>query len=151
MHYFWYSIRTLLGLILRRPILGTCVIPILPDGQIVLVRRRDTGRWGLPGGLVDWGEDILTAAGRELREETGLELVALERLVGIYSAPRRDPRFHSVCVAISTHVRGTPRAMDAREILEVKAFTRNALPRENLAHDHVRHLQDYFQGLTVLA
>jgi 8-oxo-dGTP pyrophosphatase MutT (NUDIX family) len=53
----------------------TSIIPILPDGRIVLIRRRDNGRWALPGGIVDWGEDIPTTVRRELAEETGLELV----------------------------------------------------------------------------
>ncbi|HEY9881039.1 MAG TPA: NUDIX hydrolase [Leptolyngbyaceae cyanobacterium] len=151
MSYLWYSMRTLLGLILRRPILGTCVIPLMPDGQIVLVRRRDTGRWGLPGGLVDWGEDVFAAASRELVEETGLEVTGLERLVGIYSSPGRDPRFHSVCVSLATYVQGTPKVGDPREILEVKAFPSHLVLEENLSHDHMRHLQDYFKGATVLA
>ena len=46
MRYFCYSLRVLLGLLLRRPILGACVIPILPNGEIVLVRRKDSGLWG---------------------------------------------------------------------------------------------------------
>ena len=69
MSYFAYALRTLAGLILRRPILGTCVIPVMDDGSIVLVLRRDNRRWSLPGGIVDWGEDIMTSATRELKEE----------------------------------------------------------------------------------
>ena len=65
-------VRTLLALLLRRPIVGTSVIPILPDARLVLIRRRDNGLWSLPGGIVDWGEDLATAAKRELAEETGL-------------------------------------------------------------------------------
>lgn len=147
----WRPIRVLLGLILRRPILGTSVIPVLPDGTIVLIRRRDNGKWGLPGGIVDWGEDIFTAARRELLEETGLELMRLGRLVGIYSAPGRDPRFHSVCVALEVRVQGTPVITDPHEVLEVKAFTAATLPKGQLAHDHDRQLEDYFTGTTVLA
>lgn len=151
MGYFWYAVRTLLGLMLRRPILGTCVIPVLPDGRIVLIRRRDTGRWGLPGGLMDWGEDVVTSARRELWEETGLELVGIERLVGVYSSPGRDPRFHSVCVAVAVQVQGTPRVADAREVLDVKAFPPQMVLQENLSHDHVRQMQDYLRGDTILA
>ena len=88
-------LRVLLGLILRRPILSASVIPVMPDGTIVLIRRKDNSQWGLPGGIVDWGEDISTAARRELLEETGLSQVRLGRLVGIYSAPEReDGRAH---------------------------------------------------------
>lgn len=151
MHYFCYPLRVLLGLLLRRPILGACVIPILPSGEIVLVRRKDSGLWGLPGGIVDWGETVLAAAQRELYEETGLTFTGLDRLVGVYSAPGRDPRFHSVCVAIALHVEGIPQVADSRELLEIKAFAADNLPHTRLSHDHLRQLEDYFQGATVLA
>jgi len=151
MSYFAYALRTLAGLILRRPILGTCVIPVMDDGSIVLVLRRDNRRWSLPGGIVDWGEDIMTSATRELKEETGLEVSRLVRLVGLYSSPKRDPRFHSVCAGIAVYVEGTPYAADSREILEVRAFPIDQLPWDNLAHDHVFHLKDFLNGDTVLA
>jgi ADP-ribose pyrophosphatase YjhB (NUDIX family) len=146
-----YALRTLLGLLLKRPILGTCVIPLMADGAIVLVLRRDNRRWSLPGGIVDWGEDIMTAAARELKEETGLEVERLDRLVGLYSSPERDPRFHSVCVGVAVRARGNFYAADTREILEVKAFLPEHLPWDLLSHDHSQHLKDFLQGDTVLA
>ncbi|MEO1067799.1 MAG: NUDIX hydrolase [Cyanobacteria bacterium J06638_6] len=151
MTYLAHAVRTLLGLLLRRPILGTCVIPLLADGTIVLVRRRDNGLWSLPGGLVDWGEDLLTSAARELQEEAGLQMVGLDRLVGVYSQPQRDPRFHSVCVTVAVRVAGTPYAADPDETLEARAFTATDLPWTHLSHDHRQHLQDFFKGETVLA
>jgi 8-oxo-dGTP diphosphatase len=147
----WQFIKTVIGIIFRHPVTGTTIIPILPDGRIVLVRRRDTGQWSLPGGMVDWGEDIATAAHRELAEETGLELVRIRRLVGVYSAPDRDPRIHSITVAIEADVRGKLAVKDTLEISEIQAFFPAELPLTNLAHDHERQLKDYFEGLTVLA
>ncbi|MEL6139860.1 MAG: NUDIX hydrolase [Cyanobacteria bacterium J06628_6] len=144
-------IRTLLGLLLRRPILGTSIVPVMPDGRIVLIRRRDTGKWGLPGGIVDWGEDIPQAAARELAEETGLRLLGVERLVGIYSDTERDPRFHSVCVALAAQVDGTFSIRDVAEVLSVQAFKVDEIPHGDLAHDHDQQLQDYLNGATVLA
>lgn len=151
MPQFWRPVRTLLSLLLRRPLVGTCVIPILPDGRIVLIQRRDSGCWGLPGGLVDWGEDIETAAKRELLEETGLDLLNVGRLVGVYSHPERDPRFHSACVALEAYVDGNFLIQDKDEVMRIEAFTVDAIPRGNLAHDHDKQLQDYFDGATVLA
>ncbi len=144
-------VRTLLGLLLRRPIVGASVIPLLPDGRLVLIRRRDSGLWGLPGGIVDWDEDIATAAKRELAEETGLTLITVGRLVGVYSSTGRDPRFHSVCVALEASVEGTFEVFDQAEVLEVKAFHIHELPTAGLAHDHAQQLKDYFAGKTVLA
>lgn len=147
----WRFGQTVLGIIFRHPIPGTSIIPILPDGRIVLIRRRDNGRWALPGGIVDWGEDITNAVRRELKEETGLDLVSIRRLVGVYSAPDRDPRIHSICIVVEAQVQGKMEIHDTLEVMEVQAFPLNDLPPDQLSHDHNQQLQDYLQGLTTLA
>lgn len=144
-------IQTVLGVIFRHPVVGTSIIPLLPDGRLVLVQRQDNGRWGLPGGLVNWGETIATSAGRELTEETGLELVKIRRLVGVYSSPTRDPRMHSICIAVEADVQGILQVQDKLEIKAVQAFALDALPLGHLSHDHDRQLQDYLKGATTLA
>ncbi|TVR94372.1 MAG: NUDIX domain-containing protein [Trueperaceae bacterium] len=46
-----------------------------PDARVLLIRTHKWGdRWGVPGGKVDWGESLLEAVHREVREETGLSL-----------------------------------------------------------------------------
>lgn len=147
----WRLLQTALGVIFRHPITGTSIIPVLPDGRIVLVQRRDNGRWSLPGGIVEWGEDIVTSARRELAEETGLNLVKISRLVGVYSDPRRDPRFHSICVLIEAMVEGDLHVTDTLEIMNIRAFSPREIPQGQLSHDHDRQLQDYFNGATVLS
>lgn len=147
----WRYGQTILGVIFRHPITGTSIIPILPDGRIVLIKRRDNGLWSLPGGMVDWGEDIPTTIERELMEETGLELVKIQRLVGVYSAPDRDPRIHSICVVAEAQVQGEMEIKDTLEVMEIQAFPRNSLPVEPMSHDHYRQLQDYLNDLTILA
>lgn len=147
----WQIVQTVLGIVFHHPLIGTSIIPVLPDGQIVLIRRRDNGKWGLPGGMVDWGEDIPTTVRRELAEETGLDLLEIRRLIGVYSAPDRDPRLHSICVVVEAEVQGTMQVEDKLEILEVQAFERSAIPKGNLSHDHDRQLQDYFDGRTTVA
>jgi len=147
----WQFVQTVLGIIFRHPITGTSIIPILPDGQIVLVKRRDNGKWSLPGGMVNWGQNLATTVERELAEETGLELIKIRRLVGVYSEPDRDPRIHSICVVVEADVQGRMQIEDTLEISEVQAFEHSAIPRGNLSHDHDRQLQDYFDGKTTLA
>ncbi|HEY9706253.1 MAG TPA: NUDIX hydrolase [Allocoleopsis sp.] len=140
----------MLGIIFRHPITGVTIISILPDGKIVLNRRRDTGQWGLPGGIVNWGEDIPTAAMRELKEETGLDLIKIRRLVGVYSAPNRDPRIHSIAILIEADVMGDFAIQDTNEIMEVQAFLPDQLPQSNLAHDHQQQLADFLAGKTTI-
>lgn len=71
-------------------------------GLEVLVIRRGRepwkGRWALPGGYVDEFEPLEQAAVRELKEETGIEGVAL-RQIGAFGDPGRDPRGHTISIA----------------------------------------------------
>lgn len=147
----WRFVTTVLGIIFRHPVMGTTIIPLLPDGRIVLIQRSDSGKWGLPGGMVDWGEDIPTATTRELKEETGLDVKKIRRLVGVYSDPNRDPRIHSISVLVEVDADGILEPEDKLEVLQVKAFKPDELPLGNLSHDHDRQLKDYFTGETVLA
>lgn len=151
MSRLWHFIQNVLGILFRHPIMGASIVPVLPDGRIVLVRRRDNNRWGFPGGMVDWGEDIATTVHREMAEETGLQVVKILRLVGIYSSPERDPRIHSICVVVEAEVTGTMQILDKNEVVDIQAFTREEIPTRGLTHDHDRQLQDYLQGKTTLA
>ena len=143
-------IQTVLGIIFRHPVTGASVVPILPNGEIVLVQRQDNGKWALPGGMVDWGETIPNTIRRELAEETGLELIQIRRLVGVYSEPNRDPRLHSICVLAEADVEGTLQPQDTLEIRQVKAFAIDDLPMEDLSYDYKRQIQDYLAGRTIL-
>lgn len=147
----WQFISGVLKIIFRHPVLGVTLVPILPNGKIVFVYRRDTQQWSLPGGMVDWGEDIPNTIERELKEETGLNLIKMGRLVGVYSSPDRDPRLHSISILIETKVTGEMIVKDTFEILEVKAFEPQDIPIGDLAHDHDRQISDYLHGKTTIA
>ena len=69
---------------------ASAVLPVTPDDDVLLVRQfRPAVRAPLvevPAGILDVdGEDALTAAGRELLEETGFRHVAIEFLGGVYA------------------------------------------------------------------
>jgi 8-oxo-dGTP diphosphatase len=73
-------------------------------GKVLLIKRKfdpNRGKWSLPGGLLELGEDPEEAAKREVREETGLE-VAVEGLFQVANEVIRDEmgrvRYHFVLV-----------------------------------------------------
>src|SRR3954447_23682184 len=52
-------------------------------GRVLVIRRRDNGRWEPPGGVLEMTESIPEGVAREVREETGLD-IELTRLTGVY-------------------------------------------------------------------
>jgi 8-oxo-dGTP pyrophosphatase MutT (NUDIX family) len=57
------------------------------EERVLLHRRTDSDLWALPGGGIEVGESVIEALVREVKEETGLDVV-VDTLVGIYSDPR---------------------------------------------------------------
>jgi len=117
--------------LLRRPVVGVVAAARAPDGRWVLIRRADTGTWAMPGGTLEWGETLTSTLARELLEEAGVEVLGAARLVGVFSRPDRDPRFHGVTVAVACDV-GLPGRPPANplEIREVRLFEDAQLPRD---------------------
>lgn len=111
-----------------------------PGRPIVLIERKNPPHgWAIPGGFVDRGERVENGAIREALEETGLQ-VELIALLGLYSNPKRDPRFHTATAVYVAQAHGDPVAADdARDFRIVPV---DAIP-ENLAFDHGVVLSDY--------
>ena len=58
----------------RNPGVGAACVVHDEQGRVLLVKRADSGKWCVPCGFCEWGEDIRDAAARECLEETGLEV-----------------------------------------------------------------------------
>lgn len=115
--------------LLRRPVVGIAAAARTADGRWLLIRRGDTGTWALPGGTLEWGETLRSALVRELEEEAGVRGAILERVVGVYSRPDRDPRFHAVTVVVRALVEPpTAAPMNPLEIREARLFADDELP-----------------------
>ena len=127
-----------------RPMLTADCMVTNPHGEVLLVRRGNEpfrGCWALPGGFMEMDETIEHCAVRELEEETGLRATEGElRLIGVYSAPGRDPRGRTVTAAYALQVPdGTqPRAGD--DAAEVRWWPLESLPP--LAFDHAQVVAD---------
>jgi 8-oxo-dGTP diphosphatase len=83
------------------------------DGKILCVWNKRYGGWALPGGLVEEGEAVEVALGRELREETGLELVDSKLIFeGPHGIANPDPTRASNVAVYEVRAYGAPREME---------------------------------------
>jgi 8-oxo-dGTP diphosphatase len=111
-------------------------------GPIVLIQRANEPKgWALPGGFVDYGESVEQAAIREAQEETGLQ-VDLVALLGVYSSPGRDPRFHTQTTVFAAQAKGEPKA--GSDAASLKLFKIEDLPQP-ICFDHGLILEHYRQ------
>ena len=126
----------------RNPIPTVDIIIELESGGIILIRRKNPPPgWALPGGFVDYGESLETAAVREALEETTLQ-VQLVELFHVYSDPNRDPHQHTLSTVFIATASGTPRGEE--DAAEARIFSEQDLPAQ-LAFDHSQILRDYFR------
>ena len=125
----WKIVKEVARHLLRRPVVGIAVAGQASDGRFLLIRRGDSGKWALPGGTLEWGERMRDAITREVEEETGARVLELGDLLGVYSAPERDPRFHAVTVVVAAKVTEPDASrVNPVEITEVRLFGADELP-----------------------
>lgn len=105
--------------------------------RVLLIRRGNEpfrGRHALPGGFVEYGEDLLAAVRREVAEETGLADLDFRQL-GAFGRPGRDPRGHTVSIAFTAVIEGpVPRVLAGDDAEHAAWFDVGNLPE--LAFDH---------------
>jgi len=123
----------------RNPFPTVDIIIEMQDGIVLIRRKNPPHGWALPGGFVDYGESLETAAIREAREETSLDIANL-RLLGCYSDPARDARMHTISTVYIADGCGEPLAAD--DAADVGVFRLDHLP-EPLCFDHAAIVADY--------
>jgi ADP-ribose pyrophosphatase YjhB (NUDIX family) len=124
--------------------------------KILLTKRKDNGRWCLPGGAMEAGESIMEACVREVYEETGLR-VHVKRLVGVYSNPHilleyaDGNKYHMVnlCFEAET-VEGEAQLSD--ETTDFGYFSPSEIEAMDLMEHHRNRIEDALSprsGITI--
>jgi 8-oxo-dGTP diphosphatase len=118
------------------PKVGVGVVFCVPtedqrDHEVFLMKRRGShgeGTWGLPGGHMEVGEDFLTCCKREVEEETGVELLAIEAL-GFGNGLFEEEGLHYVTLFFrATDWKGEPKCMEPDKCEEIGWFPFDDLP-----------------------
>ncbi len=109
------------------------------DGKFLAIKRRDNGRWELPGGVLEPGETASAGVVREVEEETGL-LVEAVRLTGVYQNMARDIL---ALVFLARQVSGNPRTSD--ESVQVDWLTTDQV-RARMTEAYAVRLLDALQA-----
>jgi 8-oxo-dGTP pyrophosphatase MutT (NUDIX family) len=67
-------------------LVGATILVVNESNQLLLLKRSDNGCWGTPGGSLEPGEMVESAAKRETLEETNLTVGEMT-LFGVFSGP----------------------------------------------------------------
>lgn len=115
---------------------------VFREGRVLLVRRShkpDAGKWGFPGGKIEWGESLEQATERELMEETGLTVKAERVISAVDFMDRRENgrvnAHYVLVVMLCRWVAGEAEAAD--DAMEARWF----MPEE-CAHDKLPMSRD---------
>lgn len=117
-----------------------------PARGIVLIDRANPplGK-ALPGGFIDEGETAEQAAIREAKEETGLD-VRLQGILGVYSDPTRDPRFHTMSVTYVATTDDPEKLRAGDDAANAAFYPLTALPQK-ISFDHDVAVEDFLSYL----
>ena len=116
------------------------VVCVDRDGRLLLIKRKwepFAGKWALPGGYVDEGEESRYAAARELAEETGVVVSPADLVfIGKFDAVGRDPRgLYSTDAYLAVVPPGT-RAVAMDDAADAAWFREGDVLASILAFDH---------------
>jgi len=116
------------------------------DDKLLLECRSDSGRWCMIGGALEMTESVQDAVLREVKEETGLDVMGY-RLFGIFSDPSRIIEYpdgniiRSITVAFRAEIDPNQEMQISDESLELRYFSKAELRTLDIVETH-RHIVD---------
>ncbi|WP_124727100.1 NUDIX hydrolase [Staphylospora marina] len=118
------------------------------QGRIVLHKRSDNHLWSLPGGAMDVGESIEQTIIREVKEETGFDVV-VEKCIGIYTDPHHVIAYsdgevrQQFSICFHCNIIGGEKRISP-ESTRVELFTREEILQMDLHPAQRIRLEDFF-------
>ncbi len=115
------------------------------DGKVLLELRNHEpfkNCWCIPGGHIDFGEQVEESLCREVKEETGLT-VREYRFFNYYTEYYKDLNWHAVALVFLVKAEGEP-VIQEKEVKEIRWFLREEISPLPLAFEHRRILDDFF-------
>jgi ADP-ribose pyrophosphatase YjhB (NUDIX family) len=113
---------------------GAAILILDEQDRLLLLKRSDSGCWGPPGGAMELGEEVETAAKRETLEETGLQVGDMD-LFGVFSGPglyykypNGDEVYNVAIIFKARQFHGEIRLNG--EHTESRWFTLNSIPKD---------------------
>lgn len=104
------------------------------EGKFLMLLRSEKARndkhmWGIPGGLVEFGESIEQAIVRETYEETNLHITDIQLVIPYtHIIPETNSHFVSLIFKTRTYT-GIPHILEAEKFIDLQWFSPNDLPR----------------------
>jgi ADP-ribose pyrophosphatase YjhB (NUDIX family) len=127
---------------------ATAVVVVNEDNHVLLQKRSDNKKWGLPGGLLEMDESIIDCAIREVKEETNLD-IAITRFLGVFNNPqmrwKEKDEARVIAFALVGKVIGGELKINDEESLEYRYFSYEAVPEVH-APDNQEAIRAYFEG-----
>ncbi len=143
----WSKILHLAFRVQRGLTIGVRAVVQSEDGKFLLVRHTYTSGWHFPGGGVEPHETAEEALARELEQETGLKVVGVSKLHGIFF--NRSVGNHDHVLVYLCDTRGdAPLRSNSLEIAEAGFFSLGELPK-NIDQGTKRRLQEITTQLEV--
>lgn len=132
-----------------RAALTVDAIVFVNEKELIKVLLIERGRepfknkWALPGGFIEMDETLEMACKRELEEETGLVVEAMQQF-RTYDAIERDPRHRTISVVFSVELEEIAKVVGSDDAARADWFSIDELPE--LAFDHAQILEDFFDN-----
>ena len=130
-----------------KPVKATVGAVIEGPGGVLLALRNNSpfkGYWCLPGGHIEFGENVEDALYREILEETGLTITG-HRFLGYFSEYFQELDWHAVALMFVVQAEGVE-ARQESEVQQLRWFSRRELEKMELAFVHGEVVRRYLYG-----